>query len=71
MSKNHHVKCPLFLSDFDETIFSTDFRKKKVQISTFVKIRAGGVQSFHADGETNVTKLTVAFRDSANATKLL
>ena len=39
-----HVRYPLFLSDFNETlIFSTDFRKN-AQISNFMKIRYVGAQ---------------------------
>ena len=50
-----HVKCPLFLSDFNETrFFSTDFRKKKnPQISNFIKIRLVGAELFDADGRTD------------------
>ena len=38
ISKRLHVKCPLFLSDFNKPwILPTDFRKK-AQISSFIKI---------------------------------
>jgi len=47
-----HVKYPLFLSDFSETlIFSTDFRK--TLITNFMKIRPVRTEIFHADGRTN------------------
>ena len=40
MSKRVHVKYLLFLSDLNKTwLLSTDFRKKKAQISSFTKIR--------------------------------
>ena len=43
-----HVKCPLFLSDFNETsIFVTDFRKN-AQISNIVKILSVGAE-FNAE----------------------
>ena len=50
---------------------------KKAQISSFIKIRLEGAELFHADGradgqtetETDMTKLKVAFRNSANAPK--
>ena len=62
-----HVKYPLFLGDYNGTcIFSTNFRKIP-QISNFMKIRPVGVEMFHADGRTHMTKLTVAFRDFAKA----
>jgi len=72
-----HVKCPLFLSGFNETgIFSADL-KKKIHISNFTKIRPVGAELLHAIGRaggracgrTDVTKLIVAFRNSANAPK--
>jgi hypothetical protein len=67
-----HVKYPLFLLDFNETwIFSPHFRKTlKYQISwKSVKwdltsfMRTGG----RTDWRTDMTKLTVAFRDFVNA----
>jgi hypothetical protein len=48
-------------------IFSTDFRKKKkkTQISDFIKIRPVGAELFHADGRTDgqadTTKIVVGF----------
>jgi hypothetical protein len=68
MWKSLHVKYPLFLSDFNETwIFLT------AQIPNFMKIRLVVAQLFHADGQTggqtDMTKLTVAFRSFANAPK--
>ena len=64
---------PLFLSDFSETlIFFTDFRKK-AQISSFFKIRQVRAELFHTDirtdRQTDMTKLIVAVRISANAPK--
>jgi hypothetical protein len=34
-----------------------------------MKIRPVGAELFHADGETDMTKLTVAFRNFSNAPK--
>jgi hypothetical protein len=61
-----HAKCPLFLSVFSETwIFSTDFRKNP-QISNLMKICPVG----HADGQTDITKLMVAFLEFAKRLKM-
>ena len=38
-------------------------------MSNFMKIHPVGVELFHADGETDMTKLIVAFRNFANAPK--
>ena len=49
-----HVKYHLFLSNFDKTlIFSTDFRKKNIQISDFTEIHPFGTKLFHASGQTD------------------
>jgi hypothetical protein len=59
-----HVKYPLLLTDFNETlIFSTDFRK--MLISNFMKIRPIRAELFHVDGQTDMTKPIVAFRNFA------
>ena len=42
---------------------------KKAQISRFIKIRPVGAELFRADGQVGMTKLTVAFRNFANALK--
>jgi hypothetical protein len=66
MWKRLHVKYPLCLWDINETwIFSTDFSKElKHQISS---IRTVGAELFIGDGQTDMTKLVVAFRNFANA----
>jgi hypothetical protein len=69
-----HVKCPLFLSDFNETwIVSTYFWKIfRYQIS-WKSVRWESSCSMRTDGQTErqtgVTKLIVAFRNFANASK--
>jgi len=72
MIKNVHClqeKYTLFLSDFDETwIFSTDFRKN-AKIPNLIKVCPVGAELFHADRRTDMTKLIVVFRSSANASK--
>ena len=65
-----HVKYPLFFSYFNETwIFTTDFLKKKTQISNLrwepSSVRTDG----RTERQTDVTKLIVAFRNFANASK--
>jgi len=68
-----HVKYPLFLSDPIQTwIFSTYFQKN-TQISNFMKILPMGAELFHVDrrtdGQTDMTKIIVAFRNFTNAPK--
>jgi hypothetical protein len=42
------------LPDFNENLIaSTDFRKEKIEIPSFIKIRPVGAELFHADGETD------------------
>ena len=68
-----HVKYSLFLSDVNETwILSKDLRKN-TQISNFIEIRPVGAELFNAggrtDGQADMTKLIIAFRNFANARK--
>ena len=42
---------------------------KSTQMSNFMKIRPVEAEFFHADGQTDMTKLIVAFRNSAKAPK--
>ena len=42
---------------------------KNAKISNFIKIRPVGAELFHADGQTDVTKLLVKFAIFANAPK--
>ena len=63
-----HVKCPLVLSYVNETWvfskFSTNYKEPN-----FMKIHPMGAELFHAGGQTDMTKLIVTFRNSANASK--
>jgi len=40
---------------------------KKKSISNFTKTRPVGAELFHGDGQTDMTKLTVAFHNVTNA----
>ena len=40
---------------------------EKTQVSSFIKIRPVGAELFHADGQTDMTELIVAFRNFGNA----
>jgi len=52
--------------------FPTYFRgEKNPQKSNLTKIRQVGVQMFHADGGTDMTKLMVPYRNFANASKTI
>jgi len=45
------------------------FRQILEKYSNFMKIRPMGVELYHEDGETDMTKLIVAYRNFANAPK--
>ena len=55
--------------------FSCQIFEKKAQISNVITLRPVGYELFHADGQTrtngqmDMTKLIVAFRNSAKAPK--
>jgi hypothetical protein len=57
--------CPILMN----LEFSLDIFSKSTQISNFRKILLVGVELFHVDGRTDMTKLAVAFRNFANANK--
>jgi hypothetical protein len=56
-----HLKYQLFLSDFNENLTSTTL-SKNIEMRNFMKIRPVAAEFFHADGQTDMTKLTVACR---------
>jgi len=61
-----HVKCPLFLPDFNKTlIFSTFFFEKCSNIK-FHENSSSGSRVIPC-GRTDMTKLKVAFRNFSNA----
>jgi hypothetical protein len=66
-----HVKYPLFLSDFNETlIFSIDFQKMfKYQISWKSVQWEPSCSMRRANGQTDMTTLTVDFCNSADESK--
>jgi len=49
----------------------SDFSRKILEkyVWNFTKFRRMGAESFYADGQTEMTKLLVAFRNCANALK--
>jgi hypothetical protein len=59
-----HAKCLLFLSSLKFVSLNTF--SKSSQIPNFMKIRPLGAELFHADGQTDTTKLIVAILNSAN-----
>jgi len=68
-----HAKYPLFLSDFNESwIYSKDLKYIYIQIKNINQNPSRGtgvVPCGRADGQTNITKLRVAFRKFAKAPK--
>jgi hypothetical protein len=55
-----HMKYTLSSSYFNDINFLNKF-SKNTQISNFTKIRVVGAEANHADGWTDLIKLTVAF----------
>jgi len=73
MLKNYvclHVKDPLFLSDINKTwIFPTEFRKTFKNKMSRKSVQREPMCSMRTNGQTDSTKLIVAFRNFANAPK--
>jgi hypothetical protein len=49
MCIGHHVKYPLFLSDFNGTLISGQIFETNIRTSNFVKIHPVGAELFHAE----------------------
>ena len=62
-------KNPLFVSDFWLNLNFLDRFSKNTEVSNFMKIHLVRAELFHADGQTDMTKLTVAFLNFANDPK--
>jgi hypothetical protein len=70
MSNRLYVKYPLFLSDFNEIwIFSTDFRRSLKYEVSLKSVKWEPSYVMPTEGQTDMTKLIVAFRNFANAPK--
>jgi len=67
-----HLKYPLFSSEFTETwIFPTDFRKIFGYNNSRKSIQEDPSFSVRTDEQTDMTRLKVAFRNFANAPKVI
>jgi len=58
---SYHIICHIY-HHIMYHIFS-----KSTQITNFIKIRQVGAELFHADGQTDMTKLIIAFRNFDNS----
>jgi len=66
---DHTCAVPLLLSDFSETWNLSPYFGKNTQILNFIKKRTVGVDLLRADGQTDMTKLIVVFRNFTKARK--
>jgi hypothetical protein len=64
-----YIKCPLFLSDFNKLEFSRQIFEKysDIKFHENPSIESQAVPCVHTDGRTDMAKLTVDFRNFANA----
>jgi hypothetical protein len=61
---------PVILVRFYWNLNFLNIFSKNTEISNFMKILLVGAKFFHADGRTDMTKLTVAFRNLVNAPRI-
>jgi len=64
-------KVPTFPVMLQLNLNSVDIFLKNTEISNFMKIRPVGAELFHANGRTDMAKLTVTFRNFANASIMI
>ena len=62
-------KVPAILVEFWWNLNFLDRVSKNTQVSNFIKFRPVGAELFHADGQTDMTKVIVAFRNFVNMPK--
>ena len=62
-------KVPVFLFRFKSNLKILDIFSKNSQTSNLMKILPVGAELFHAKGQTDMTRLIVAFRNFANSPK--
>ena len=65
--KTSSRKVPVFFVGFYWNLNCLDTGSKKIQISSLIRIRSVRAKLFHADRQTDNTKLIMAFRNFANA----
>ena len=65
MYRGLYVKYPFFFSDFNKSWILDRF--KKIEVLNFMKIRPVGAELFHADIQTDMKKVKVAFRNFMNS----
>jgi len=62
-------RVPVTIARLQTNVNLLDIFSKNICLSHCTKIRPVGAELFHADGRTDMTKLTVAFRNFSNAPK--
>ena len=71
-SGRYYHKCTCEVSVISQILMKTEFSRQIFEKYSNIKFRENssvGAQLFHADGQADMTKLIIAFRNSANAPK--